>query len=60
MTHREMKTSLTELGLPNVDQHVGVGTVTYGEVIVVSAVVVFYGLLFGASRHHVVVEFTPL
>lgn len=40
---------LTELGLTDVDQHVRVGAVADGEVIVVSAVVVFYGLLLGAS-----------
>lgn len=50
----------TELGLPDVDQHVGVGAVPHGQVVVVPAVVVLDRLLLGAPRHDVVVEFTPL
>lgn len=50
----------TELGLPDVDQHVGVGAVPHGQVVVVPAVVVLDRLLLRAPRHNVVIEFTPL
>ena len=39
----------TELGLPDVDQHVGVSAVPHREVVVVAAIVVLYGLLLGAA-----------
>lgn len=45
---RRGSASLTELGLTDVDQHVRVGAVAHREVIIVSAVVVLYGLLLGA------------
>lgn len=39
---------LTQLGLPDVDQHVCVGAVAHRQVIVVSAIVVLYGFLLSA------------
>lgn len=39
---------LTEPGLPDVHQHVGVGAVPHGEVVVVAPVVVLDGLLLRA------------
>lgn len=51
---------LTELWLTNVDQHVCVGAVAHWEVIVMSTIVVLYGLLLGASRHNVIIKLTPL
>lgn len=57
---RSSRSSLTELGLADVDQHVGVGAVAHRQVVVVPAVVVLYGLLLGASRHHIIVELAPL
>jgi hypothetical protein len=39
----------TELGLPDVHQHVGVGAVAHREVVVMAAVVVLDGLLLGAA-----------
>lgn len=56
----EHRGTRTELGLPDVDQHVGVGAVPHGQVVVVPAVVVLDRLLLGAPRHNVVIEFTPL
>lgn len=50
----------TELGLPDVDQHVGVGAVPHGQVVVVPPVVVLDRLLLRAPRHYIVIEFTPL
>lgn len=52
--------SLTQLGLADVDQHVGVGAVAHRQVVVVPAVVVLDGLLLGAPRHHIVVKLAPL
>ena len=39
---------LTELGFPDVDQHVGIGAVPDREVVIMAAIVVLYGLLLGA------------
>lgn len=52
--------ALTELGLADVDQHVGVGAVPHGQVVVVAPVVVLDGFLLCAPGHHVVVKLTPL
>lgn len=52
--------ALTELGLADVDQHVGVGAVPHGQVVVVAPVVVLDGFLLRAPGHHVVVKLTPL
>ena len=51
---------LTELGLTDVDQHVCVGAVAHWEVIVMSTVVVLYGLFLGAPWHHVIIKLAPL
>lgn len=57
---RDPPALLTQLGLPDVDQHVGVGAVPDGQVIVVAPVVVLDRFLFRTPGHHVIVEFTPL
>lgn len=51
---------LTQPGLPDIDQHVGVGAVPDRQVIVVAPVVVLNGLFLRAPRHHIIIEFTPL
>lgn len=51
---------LTELGLPDVHQHVRIGAVPHGQVVVVAPVVVLDGLLLRTPGHHIVVELTPL
>lgn len=51
---------LTELGLPDVHQHVCVGAMPHGQVVIVAPVVVLDGLLLRTPGHHVVVKFTPL
>lgn len=51
---------LTELWLTDVDQHVCVGAVAHWEVVIMSTVVVLYGLFLGAPWHHVIIKLAPL
>lgn len=51
---------LTQLGLPDVDQHVCIGAMAHWEIVVMSAIVVLYGFFLSAPWHDIVIKFTPL
>lgn len=51
---------LTQLRLPDINQHVRVRAVPDGEVVIVPPVVVLDGFFFRTPRHHIIIKFAPL
>lgn len=51
---------LTQLGLPDINQHVRVRAVPDREVVIMAPIVVLDCFFFRTPGHHIVVKFTPL